>query len=236
MAGVGASFLIIPVLLFFDYSLIVVGAYGLFFNFLNTSTASIRHYKLNSINFKIAIPIIISSAIGAPIGANMVDLIPEEELRLIFSIALIIIGLNILRKAIFHQTISEDEVFETTYRHYLIGAFMGLFVGFVFGLLGIGGGAITLILLLSFGLETKNAASTTTFVIVFSALFGLLSKLTFTEIEFDWVIIIGGAILTVIGAALGSYIMQFKLKPRQIKLIISVMVILVGTKMIVDFI
>lgn len=213
-----------------------MGAYGLLFNFVNTSTASIRHYKHGSINYKIAVPIIISSAIGAPIGANMANVIPEDELKLVFSIALILIGLNILRKTITHQSVSEGRIFETTRKHYLICVFIGIFVGFVFGLLGIGGGAITLILLLSFGLQTKNAAGTTSFVIVFSALFGFISKVVFNEIEFDWVIIIGGVILSVIGAALGSYIMHFKLKPRQIKLIISVMVILVGTKMIVDYI
>jgi hypothetical protein len=235
MAGTGASFLIIPVLLAYDYSLVVVGAYGLLFNFINTSTASVRHFKHKSINFKIAIPIIVSSMIGAPIGANMVNLIPEEELRLVFSIALIIIGLNMLKKTITHQVIQEDKIFEVTNSHYLISAFIGLFVGFVFGLLGIGGGAITLILLLSFGLQTKKAAGTASFVIVFSALFGFISKVVFNEIEFDFVVIIGGAILSVLGAIIGSYTMHFKLKPKQIKLIISIMVILVGTKMIIDY-
>ena len=114
------------------------------------------------------------------------------------------------------------------------GGIFGLIIGFVFGLLGIGGGAITLIFLLYLGLETKKAAGTTSFIIAFSALSGFISKLTFNEIVFDPLILIGGAILSVLGAFMGSYAMHFKLNPRQIKLILSLLVIIVGIKMIVD--
>ncbi|MCF6172776.1 MAG: sulfite exporter TauE/SafE family protein [Campylobacteraceae bacterium] len=96
MAGIGASFLIIPVFLYYNFNFALVSAYGLIFNLSNTSTASIRHFKQRSIDFKISVPIILVSAIASPIGALMINLIDSKILLLIFSITMIMIGFNIL--------------------------------------------------------------------------------------------------------------------------------------------
>ena len=82
------------------------------------------------------------------------------------------------------------------------------------------------------GFETKRAAGTTSFIIAFSALFGLISKILINDIELNLLLLLGGGIISVLGAIIGSYGMHFKLKPSQIKLIISILVIFVAIKMI----
>ena len=97
--GLGAAFIIIPTLLIFGYPIVLASLMGLIFNFINTSTASFRHYKKHAISFKLSVLIIAMSLIGAPVGALLVNLINAALLKFIFAIVLILIGLNIIRKA-----------------------------------------------------------------------------------------------------------------------------------------
>ncbi len=230
MAGIGASFLIIPVFLYYNFNFALVSAYGLIFNLSNTSTASIRHFKQRSIDFKISVPIILVSAIASPIGALMINLIDSKILLLIFSITMIMIGFNILYR------IKNSNLKEMEYNNSILIYFMAIMVGFLiglfFGLLGIGGGFIALLFLMYIGLEIKTTAGTTSFIIAFSAFFALISKIMINNLEFDIVIISTGIVISIFGAYIGSYGLHFKLNPVQIKFLISILVLFIGFKML----
>ena len=55
LGGIGAAFIIIPILLAFDYPIALASIMGLMFNFINTLTASIRHNKQKAIIFKLSV-------------------------------------------------------------------------------------------------------------------------------------------------------------------------------------
>lgn len=237
LGGLGAAFIIIPLLLAFGYSVELASIMGLSFNFINTLTASSRHYRHHYINFRISVPIILVSFIGAPTGALLVNYIPSKELKLVFALVLIAIGSkNIFKVYSNNAEVEPIDSMESDIQHLLLlSVIVGFFVGFVSGLLGIGGGALVLPLLLYFGLPAKKAAGTTSFIVVFSSLVGVISKLLINEYDIDYILLYWGIGVSIAGALLGSYAMHLRLKQSQIKLIISGLIIAVGLKMATDY-
>ncbi len=234
LGGLGAAFIIIPILIAFGYPIEQASIYGLTFNFINTFTVSTRNYRQKSINFRVSVPIILMSLIGAPVGALLVNYIPSNELKFVFACVLILIGANTIIK----QFKSGDSALETdkdVQTQLLFSITVGFLVGFVSGLLGIGGGAIVLPLLLYFNLRPKKAAGTTSFIVVFSSFVGIISKLLINNYIFDYILIFYGTMVSIIAALLGSYAMHFRLKQSQIKMIIALLITLVGIKMIFDY-
>lgn len=238
IGGVGAAFIDTPLLLYFGFDIVMVTALGLLLNIFSTGTASIRHYRQKVIEYDVAFPIIISSVLTAPIGAYFVNIIDKNELKLIFAITLLIFGLTILIN-ILKTRKKEEEGGEiekiSNQKRIIISLLLGAIVGFITGLLGIGGGSIILPFLLFFGLETRKAAGTTSFIVVFSSLIGLLSKITLTTFTIDYFLLFTTVISTIVGAILGSYLMHFKLNKNQIKIVIVIFLELVAIKMILDF-
>jgi uncharacterized membrane protein YfcA len=238
LGGLGAAFIIIPLLLLYGYTVELASIMGLSFNFINTLTASSRHYRHHYIDFRISIPIILVSFIGAPTGALLVNYIPSKELKLVFALVLIAIGSKNISKLYGSNNVEVDaaEPLEEKIQHLLLlSVIVGFFVGFVSGLLGIGGGALVLPLLLYFGFPAKKAAGTTSFIVVFSSLVGVISKLLINEYDIDYILLYWGIGVSVLGALLGSYAMHLRLRQSQIKLIISGLIIAVGLKMVTDY-
>ncbi|RMG29425.1 MAG: sulfite exporter TauE/SafE family protein [Methanobacteriota archaeon] len=234
VAGVGAAFIVIPLLIEFNYNILVAMTLGLLFNTISTGVSSIRHIRQKHVDFRVAIPVIIMSVIFTPVGSYLSSLIPTDLLKLLFGIALVLISLNIfrnLKRGQVEETTEKREGWKVT----LISSMIGAVVGTLAGLLGIGGGAIILPFFLWVGLETKRAASTTSFIVIFSSFAGLYSKYSILSLELPINLVIGGIIATFFGALLGSYLMHFKLNRRQIKLVIAIMILLVGLKTIYSF-
>lgn len=85
---------------------------------------------------------------------------------------------------------------------------VGVFSGFLGGMLGVGGGVVVVpILVLFFGLDTRQAVGTSLVMILFTAFSATLAYQAQRRI--DWKIGIVGAFATVPGAAIGAYATKF---------------------------
>ena len=243
IGGVGAAFIDTPLLLYFGFDIVMVTALGLLLNTFSTGTQSIRHYRQKVIEYDVAFPIIVASIVSAPIGAYFVNLVSQRDLKLIFALTLLVFGLiilfNLLKTRKQSELLNQDEIGPiskiSNVKRIVISLLLGGLVGFITGLLGIGGGSIILPVLLFFGLETRKAAGTTSFTVIFSSLIGLLAKLTLTTFVIDYILLISSLIATILGAILGSYLMHFKLNRNQIKIVIIIFLELVAFEMILDF-
>ena len=85
---------------------------------------------------------------------------------------------------------------------------VGVFSGFLGGMLGVGGGVVVVpILVLFFSLDTHQAVGTSLVMIVFTAISATLAY--HRQKRIDWKIGIFGAFTTVPGAAIGAYATKF---------------------------
>jgi hypothetical protein len=90
----------------------------------------------------------------------------------------------------------------------LLLVIVGVFSGFLGGMLGVGGGVVVVpILVLFFSLDTHQAVGTSLVMVVFTALSATLAY--YRQKRIDWKIGIFGAFTTVPGAAIGAYATTF---------------------------
>jgi uncharacterized membrane protein YfcA len=108
---------------------------------------------------------------------------------------------------------------------------IGFVIGFMAGLLGIGGGVFVVPLLIYFlGIDTKIAAATSMFVVCFSSFAGFATHVSIGAI--DWKFVLPAAIFSFAGGQIGSRIMSEKLKGRTIRIIFGVVLLLFSAKLI----
>ena len=87
-------------------------------------------------------------------------------------------------------------------------ALLGVFSGFLGGLLGVGGGIIVVpILILIFDLQARQAVGTSLVMIIFTALSSTFAYQR--QKRLDWKVGIIGASVTVPGAVIGAYVTKF---------------------------
>ncbi|WP_457560831.1 sulfite exporter TauE/SafE family protein [Caminibacter sp.] len=221
LGGVGSATALVPILHFMGLEFNVAKAIGLFVNTSTTTAATIANIKRKVLDFKFAFPLAISLALTAPLGALLSKYIPEYEVKWLFAIFLVFSGSMILfgkKEQKFHYT--------KTWVMILIGAIVGV----ISGLLGIGGGALLMPVLILLGFDAKKVAITMSFVIPFSTFTAFLTYLSFLHL--DWFLLGVATIAAILGGIIGNYIMHFHLNQQQIKKIIGIIMYIIAAKMV----
>jgi uncharacterized membrane protein YfcA len=112
----------------------------------------------------------------------------------------------------------------------LLLSLLGVFSGFLGGLLGVGGGVIVVpILILVFDLESRLAVGTSTIMVLFTALSGTVAY--FRQKRIDWRTGTLAAFTTVPGAAVGAYLTKF-FSSRSLAIIFGVTLFFVAATML----
>jgi uncharacterized membrane protein YfcA len=225
MAGIGAAFIFIPIFFWLGIPLEVAIPTGLFLNGLGLTAASIKNIKNKLVPFKIAVPIAIVSLITAPFGAYSSKYIDRSIILWLFAFFLIFSGCMIL-----FYTPKHEKKTEHSKKDAFTGIGIGGFVGYLSGLLGVGGGGIISPTLIYLGHKPKKVAAATAFIVPFSSYSGFITYLNMGHVQTPFLIITGiGAIL---GSLIGTWLMNDKLKSDQVKLIIGIVIIAVALKII----
>jgi uncharacterized membrane protein YfcA len=225
MGGTGSGIALIPVLHFFGLEFMAAKAVGLFAGASTTITSSIMNIKRRVLDFSFVWPIAVMMLLFAPIGAYCSQFIEEEGVKFLFMLLLFYSGSMMIfgkKKALTH-TRGEGILFLT-----------GAFVGFIAGLLGVGGGNILMPLLILLGYDPKKVAVTVSSVVPFAALSSFFTYASY--IELDWVLlfcIMSGAIA---GGYVGNYMMHFKLDQQKTKKLMGFILYLLSFKMLYGFI
>jgi len=221
MGGVGSAIGLVPVFTIIGMPLNLAKAIGLFINSASTITASIMNFFRGVLDFKFAMPLVISILAATPIGAWLSQYVPKtvvEWLLTLFIITAASLLIYTRREAKFHYT--------KTWILYVIGGSVGL----LSGLIGVGGGTLIMPLLILLGYDAKKAAYAVSFVIPFSTLGGFFTYLSF--VHMDWALLGVVSVAAIIGGYLGDYIMHYKLTPAQVKKIIAIILFILAAKML----
>jgi len=113
---------------------------------------------------------------------------------------------------------------------FVVGLGVGGLAGFVGGLLGVGGGNIIVPALVGLGFDPKKASASTSFVVIFSSLTGFLGHVALAGMNgplLGWT-----AAGSAGGALLGSWLMTDRLKSRQVKMLIGLVLLIIAARMV----
>lgn len=225
MGGVGSAIALVPVLSMMGLPLNLAKAIGLFVNTTSTITASIMNFFRGVLDFSFTLPLVISILIATPIGAWSSQFVPVVVVKWILVAFLIVSALLLL--------FSNREA-KVSYQKSWILFVIGGSVGLLSGMLGVGGGALIMPLLILLGYDAKVAAYAVSFVIPFSSLGAFTTYLTF--VEMNWTLLAVVAVAAMIGGYLGDFIMHYRLTPKQVKKLIAVLLLALAVKMILALI
>jgi len=223
IAGVGAAFILIPVFVALGVEIHTAMATALLLNAISLAIASVTFIRRKLVVWRIGVPILIVAAALAPLGARVSQGLDRTLLLRLF------VGFLVLAAAMMLFYTPRER--ETTHRPWaLLGAGMGVgaAAGFLGGLLGVGGGNVVVPALVALGLEPKKASATTSIVVVFASLSGFLAHASLAGVSgplLGWT-----AVGASCGAAVGARLMSDRLKGRQVKVVIGIVLLGVAAK------
>ncbi len=227
MIGLGGAMLYVPVFhwLGFDFKTEAIPT-GLLLNGITAVSAAIVYFRAKMVDVKGSVPLIVSSFLGAPVGAYLTKMVSTTMLILLFAVSMIFAGGRMLLTA---NRPEKTGTMEPRTRFLLMGA-GGFFIGMIAGLLGVGGGFLFVPMMLAMGYPTKRAAATSSFVVIFSSFSGFAGHLA--EGHFNWALMFFTTIGVIIGSQIGAQVMKEKMKAKWIKQIFAVVLLGVAVKLL----
>lgn len=229
IAGVGAAFILVPIFYWLGMPVPEAGALGLLLVMFNTGAAALNFHRGGNIKYRTAVALIVTVILFSPLGSYASVAVDKNIVLAVFAVFLVVAGSMML----FYHPPKPPE--DGQPRHRLWGELsVGGGVGFLSGLLGVGGGGFIGPFLIWMGLDAKDVAGTTAFIVFFSGIVGFLGHLQFYHGRIDYALFALTAVAAVCGGILGSNLSRFKLSSKQIKQIIGVVEYIMAAKIFFD--
>jgi len=225
IAGVGAAFILIPIFYWLGIPLREAMAVALLLNSISMIFASNTFIRKKLVIFKTAIPIIIIAIIFSPLGAYCSKFVDQEVLLWLFNGFLIFAG----SMMVFYRP-EVKEIQRSAKKEITLGLGVGTLAGYLGGLLGVGGGNFIVPVLIWLGFDPKKASATTAFIVIFSSFAGFLGHVSIGNMSIFLLIL--ASVGSILGAVLGAWLMHAKLKSRQVRLVIGLVLYMIAAKMI----
>ena len=209
LCGIGGGVIIKPV---FD----LLSSYdSATINFLSSSTvfamslyAVTGNFLNKKINFRENLLLALAAAAGGVLGGKSFRLLKDSvsEPKTVTAVQSLVLMLLII--VVFIYTLNKKKIRPLHVTSQLSKVLLGFSLGFVSSFLGIGGGPINVAAFIFFlGLDSKEAADCSLFVIVFGQAANLLTTfLSGTVPEFDWPMLLMMICLGILGGILGRKI------------------------------
>ena len=224
--GFGGGSTYLALLLIWDIPYLIFPVIALFCNIIVVSGNCINYIKAGNINFKILTPYLISSVPLAFVGGSLS--IDKEIFEILLFVVLTLAGVLLLMK--FQSFDQKIEVYKKIPK--MLPLLIGASIGFVSGIVGIGGGIFLSPILLLIRVDSaKNIATASSLFILINSLSGLTGQFTKTSTingVYDyWPLFL----FVLIGGQLGNYL-NLKIFPaRMLALVTSSLVIFVAIRM-----
>ncbi len=224
MGGAGSGVALIPILNFLGLDFTVAKAVGLFAGASTTITSSIMNIKRKVVEYSFVFPIASMMLVFAPLGAYSSRFIDQDHVKFFYMLMLFYSASMMMfgkKKALF-QVKSRVVLFV-----------VGGVVGFLAGLLGVGGGNILIPLLALLGFEPKKVAVAVSFVVPFSALGSFFTYASYVDL--NWILLAVVSLSAIAGGYIGNYMMHFKLKQDHIKKLMALILYGLAIKLLWHF-
>ena len=224
--GFGGGSTYLALMLIWDIPYYIFPILALFCNIIVVSGNSLNFIRTKNINIKLLFPYLIGSIPFAFFGASIS--IEKNLFEILLFIVLMMAGIFLLIES---KTFNKDEI-KINQIPKIISVVIGSIIGFISGLVGIGGGIFLspILFLLKAGYP-KHITSTASLFILINSIFGVAGQLT-KEVVLDEFLNYWPLFLTVlIGGQIGSYLNLKLLSNKLLALITSFLVIFVAIRM-----
>ncbi len=227
MLGMGGSQLYVPILYWlgmgFKHEAIPL---GLLLNVATSSSAVSTYWRHGLIRVRLAIPFATAVIISAPVGAFL-------NFRVSTRVVIAVFALFTLAGAIIAvSNWRPKRKVESRRAEIILGVTAGSLLGLVVGFAGRGGGAMVVPILLISGLEPKEAAATSSFIVTCSAISGFLGHLP--KAHFYPLVTAGSLLAVLVGSQLGSRLMASRMRPRGVRYVFGGVLFLVAGLLLKD--
>jgi len=227
MVGLGGGLIFSPLFVILGFAKSEAASTSLFLNLIAAASAAYIYSRKRMVDFSLAIPLIISSSLAAPIGSYLNVQIDVKPFLIILAIVLALAGVRML---ISPAVESKDRAVSSS-KKIIGGIAIGAGIGVMGGLLGIGGGVfIVPLLIYVIKTPTRIAAASSTFIVCFSSLTGFLGYASMERI--DWLFILPAAVASFAGGQAGARIMSARLKGKSIQVIFSIILFVLCAKLL----
>ncbi|MBN1667025.1 MAG: sulfite exporter TauE/SafE family protein [Anaerolineales bacterium] len=212
MFGQGGGSVYSPLLILLGYSILLSTSTSLALNLITSLSAGYIFYRKKLIDYKTSFIFAPGISLGAFAGGALSHIFNTEFLLWLFVTFLLVIGARMIYSYWEKEKAEENPPEKFSLGMYALIALFGAGVGFLAGLLGVGGGIfIVPFMVYVCKYPTKMAAGSTHLIISFSAAAGLIGHAT--SHQFDLPLIFATGIAVLIGGNLGARLsMKFKTK------------------------
>ncbi|WP_068965122.1 sulfite exporter TauE/SafE family protein [Desulfosporosinus sp. BG] len=249
LIGAGGGFLLTPILLIYypTMSAQTITAISMTTVFFNSSSGSFAYARMKRIDYKTGIIFALATLPCSIIGTILTTMMPREMFDTIFGASMLIFASFIILKSRMGNNFApidkkgnfrairrliDGEGNEAAFSfNMLAGVLISLMVGFLSGLLGIGGGIVHVPALVFLGFPAHFATATSHFVLVFSSLTSLLVHLTASSLVKMETISLSIAIGSIIGAQIGARISK-RIKGSVIMLSLAAALVFAGGRIL----
>jgi uncharacterized protein len=215
MFGQGGGSVYSPLLLLLGFTAIISTSTSLVLNLITSLSAGYIFYKKKMIDYKTSLIFAPGISLGAFAGGALSKFVNTTFLLWLFVVLLVLVGTRMMYSYWEKEKTNVEPQKPFTAGWVTLIAIVGLAVGFIAGLLGVGGG-ILIVPFMVYVLKTptKIAAGSSHLIISFSALAGILGHLTSHRFDLPLVAMMGIAVL--IGGNLGARV-SMKVNTKMIK-------------------
>ena len=227
MIGLGGGIIIVPILTFFGFPPTDAASNSLFAAFSNSVASTISYSKQKRIEYSLGLKLGLIAIPGTILGAIISTDAAPDLFKILFGFILIASSVYIfLRK----QIESRDKIISKQLIIFIIG--ISFFAGIVSSFFGIGGGIIFVpLMVVGMGMSMKKAAPTSQLILLFASLSGIIVHSILGHPDFlqSGFLAIGSFFGGLVGAKL-----SLSVKERNLKILISVVLLLAAGKLIFD--
>ncbi len=224
--GFGGGSTYIALMLIWDIPFYIFPIIALICNIIVVTGNSINFIRTKNINLKLLIPYLIGSVPFAFLGASIS--IDKDLFEILLFFVLLIAGTFLLYE---RESFNKDQII-IKYIPKIFSIFIGSIIGFVSGLIGIGGGIFLspILFLLKAGYP-RHITSTASLFILINSIFGVVGQLTKNIVLDEFINYWPLFIAVLLGGQIGSFLNIKFLSNKTLAMITSFLVIFVAIRM-----
>jgi uncharacterized membrane protein YfcA len=225
LGGIGGAIILVPILNILGIPFQTARPTGLFTNVLSGSGIVLNNLKHRRIDWKLALPLTVSSVIFAPLGAVSSHLFPPKIVAVALTLFLIYAGIVVYLP-------KKQDALRENYPIWL-PVVVGSITGFFSGMLGVGGGSLASPILMVLGINPKKIISSIPIMVFFSSLAGFITYWKLGSV--NWEITLAAALPAFFAGYFGTYIAQNYLSTSKVKKILGVIYLVVAIKFLLKW-